>query len=94
MLTPSIYPLESVKTHIRVWWRQNSKGVKFVILNHFVIRRLIQAHHSINRRRIWQPHPIPLPIRRVQNRARWDEIRPNWPSLFDNLISSHLAFLS
>ena len=61
------------------------------MLNHFVIRRLIQAHHSINRRRPWQLQLIPLPIPRVQNRARRDEIRPNRPSLLDNLISSHLA---
>ena len=86
--------LITMSVNIRVWWCQNSKGVKFIMLNHFVICRLIQAHHNINRRRHWQSQPIPLPIRRVQNRTRWDEIRPNWPSLFDNLISSHFAFLS
>ena len=46
------------RINIRARWRQDSKGIKFVMLNHFVIRRLIQAHHSINRRRPWQLQPF------------------------------------
>ena len=38
-------------------FRQNSKGIEFVMLNHHVIRRLIEAHHRINRWRPWQPAP-------------------------------------
>ena len=64
------------------------------MLNHFVICRLIKAQYSIYRRRPWQCQLVPLPIRRVQDRARWDAIRSDWPSLSGNLISSHRCALS
>ena len=51
------------------------------MLNHFVIRRLIETHNSIDRRRPWQSQSLPLPIRSVQDRTRWYQMRANWPSL-------------